>query len=179
MDFTILSTVCDIVILIGAVVLAIERICSGLGKPWKFAKKKNEEQIKAIVKQMLEEILPKVLEERDIQTRERYKADRQRYLEEIQKEVLQNISNELLQVTSLDEKYEILACSARDVLREKIMMIYHKNRRDRKLSWHEREALTQYYKDYKAMNGNSYIDRYYCRMSTWAVDEDDYEDDEE
>ena len=65
-----------------------------------------------------------------------------------------------------------------DVLREKIMMLCHKNKKDRKLSWHEREALTQYYKDYKAMNGNSYIDRYYSRMSTWAVDEDDYEDDE-
>ena len=174
MDFTLLSTICDVVILIGAVVLAIERICAGLGKPWKFAKKKNEEQTKAIVKQILEETLPKVLEERDIQTRDRYKADRQRYLEEIQKEVLQNISKELLQVTSLDEKYEILACSARDVLREKIMQLYHKNKKDRKLSWHEREALTQYYKDYKAIGGNSYIDKYYTRMKTWDVIPDDY-----
>ena len=141
MDFTILSTICDIVILIGAVVLAIERICAGLGKPWKLAKRKSEEQTREIVKQMLEEILPKVLEERDIQTRDRYKADRQRYLEEIQKEVLQNISKELLQVTSLDEKYEILACSARDVLREKIMQLYHKNKKDKTLQMHEREAL--------------------------------------
>lgn len=176
MDFTILSTVCDVVILVGAVVLAIERICSGLGKPWKFAKKKNEEQTKAIVKQMLEEILPKILEEHDIQTRDRYKADRQRYLEEIQKEVLQNISKELLQVTSLDEKYEILACSARDVLREKIMVLYHKNKKDKTLKTHEREALTQYYKDYKAMNGNSYIDKYYARMEKWAVEDDDYDE---
>lgn len=178
MDFTVLSTICDVVILIGAVVLAIERICAGIGKPWKFAKKKNEEQTRALIKQVLNEVLPEILEERDIQTRDKYRADRQRYLEEIQKEVLANIAAELSQVTNLDQKYEVLACSARDVLREKIMMLYHKNKKDRKLSWHEREALTQYYKDYKAMNGNSYIDRYYARMSTWAVDEDDYEDDE-
>jgi hypothetical protein len=43
------------------------------------------------------------------------------------------------------------------------------------MSYHEREALTQYYKDYKAMGGNSYIDRYYNRMSDWDVTDDDYD----
>jgi hypothetical protein len=67
-----------------------------------------------------------------------------------------------------------LAISARDVLREKIMGIYHKNQRDRKLSFYESRALKQYYKDYKAIKGNSYIDEYYERMMTWDVEDDDY-----
>lgn len=41
---------------------------------------------------------------------------------------------------------------------------------------HEREALEQYYKDYKALNGNSYIDKYYSRMILWDIVADDYED---
>jgi hypothetical protein len=65
------------------------------------------------------------------------------------------------------------------VLREKIMAIYHKNKHERRMSGYEREALTQYYKDYKAINGNSYIDKYYARMKNWATDEDDYLDDDE
>jgi hypothetical protein len=32
---------------------------------------------------------------------------------------------------------------------------------------YEKEALEQYYIDYKAEGGNSYIDKYYKRMSTW------------
>ena len=75
------------------------------------------------------------------------------------------------------EEYEALVISAKDVLREKIMAIYHKNKKDRTLTFHEKEALDQYYKDYKAINGNSYIDKYYKRMCTWTVvDTDDYED---
>jgi len=46
----------------------------------------------------------------------------------------------------------------------------------RTLEEHEKETLTQYYKDYKAIGGNSYIDKYYERMETWAVISDDYEE---
>jgi hypothetical protein len=70
-----------------------------------------------------------------------------------------------------------LAISAKDVLREKIMQMYFKNKADKTLTLHEKEALDQYYKDYKAINGNSYIDKYYGRMKKWQViDDDDIED---
>jgi hypothetical protein len=65
------------------------------------------------------------------------------------------------------------------VLREKIMAIYHKNKQARTLSEYEREALEQYYKDYKALKGNSYIDKRYGRMSKWQIVYDEELDDEE
>jgi hypothetical protein len=71
-----------------------------------------------------------------------------------------------------------LVISAKDVLREKIMGIYLKNKKDKILTLNEKEALDQYYVDYKAMKGNSYIDKYYNRMKKWRVIEDDYEDDD-
>lgn len=49
------------------------------------------------------------------------------------------------------------------------MAIYHKGKKTKTLLLWEKEALTQYYIDYKAENGNSYIDKYYNRMMTWAV----------
>ena len=39
--------------------------------------------------------------------------------------------------------------------------------------------MVQYYKDYKAINGNSYIDKYYNRMKKWAIVPDEYEEDNE
>jgi hypothetical protein len=58
------------------------------------------------------------------------------------------------------------------------MAIYHKNKQDRAMSEYEREALTQYYKDYKALNGNSYIDGRYERMKKWNTVYDESTDDE-
>ena len=36
----------DVLILVGAIVLAVERICNYFGKPIKFAKKKSEESLR-------------------------------------------------------------------------------------------------------------------------------------
>jgi hypothetical protein len=58
------------------------------------------------------------------------------------------------------------------------MAIYHKNKHNRVMSEYEREALTQYYKDYKALNGNSYIDKRYERMKHWTIVYDEMLDDE-
>jgi hypothetical protein len=46
----------------------------------------------------------------------------------------------------------------------------------RAMTENEREALDVYYADYKAIGGNSYIDKYYRRMKRWRVDYEDYED---
>ena len=59
------------------------------------------------------------------------------------------------------------------------MAIYHKNKSNRSLTEYEKEALEQYYKDYKALKGNSYIDNRYARMYKWAIIYDDEFEDEE
>ena len=86
------------------------------------------------------------------------------------------MAEKIATVEKIQADVAALAESAKDVLREKIMAIYHKNKRIRKLEEHEREALNQYYKDYKAIKGNSYIDKYYGRMKNWETIPDDYID---
>ena len=78
-------------------------------------------------------------------------------------------------VDALAVQYKALEISAKDVLREKIVCLYESNKDRRKLRHFERRALDQYYKDYKEMKGNSYIDIIYNRMKTWEVEPDDYE----
>jgi len=92
--------------------------------------------------------------------------------------VIKEIGDDL---KSNSDTIDALVISARDVLREKIMAIYHKNKYNRTLTEYEREALNQYYVDYKALKGNSYIDKRYSRMDKWRViyDDDPYDDDEE
>lgn len=165
----------DIIILVGALFLAIERIF----KPLLKLRQRGEANFEEKVVEILNKKLPDIFLAHDLETREKYKQDRYNYLCQIKDEVLKCIQSELQQVDELNLQYEALAISAKDVLREKIMAIYHKNKKDKRMSGYEREALTQYYKDYKAINGNSYIDKYYARMKKWETDEDDYLDDDE
>ena len=171
-----LSGVVDFIILIGALCAAIYKIWDFFAKPTSSIKKRRKEKQKELIREVLNEELPKRLEEHNIKTREKYKADRQRYLIEIKDEVVKQVGGSIDQNA---EDLEALKISATDVLREKIMRIYHSYRHDRAFPLYEQEALVQYYKDYKKLNGNSYIDKYYGRMKAWNVIYDDEYDNEE
>ena len=171
-----IGTIVDYIILIGSVCAAAYKIWSFFAKPTSklknFLQQKEANRVKAI----LDEELPVRFLEHDLDIRDKYKADRQNYLLEIKNEVLCAVGGNIAQ-NSAD--LEALKISARDVLREKIMGIYHKGRHTRSMNEYDREALTQYYKDYKALNGNSYIDRRYERMKRWeTIYDDSLEDDE-
>lgn len=171
-----LGGVVDLIILIGALCAAIYKIWDFFAKPTSSIKKRRKEKQKELIREVLNEELPKRLEEHNIKTREKYKADRQRYLTEIKDEVVKQVGGSIDQNA---EDLEALKISAKDVLREKIMRIYHSYRHDRAFPLYEQEALVQYYKDYKKLNGNSYIDKYYGRMKAWKVIYDDEYDNEE
>lgn len=167
----------DYIILFAALLGAIYKIWDFFATPTSKLKQKAEEKEKQRIGVVLDEKLPKILYDHDLETRDKYKGDRQNYLNEIKAEVLKEIGDD---VKTNTETIEALVISAKDVLREKIMAIYHKNKYNRTLTEYERESLNQYYIDYKALNGNSYIDKRYNRMDKWKVifDDDPYDDEE-
>lgn len=171
-----LGDIVDVIILVGALCAAIYKIWDFFAKPTSTLKKRALEKEKERIKLVLDEELPVRFLAHDLDTKERYKADRQQYLTDIKNEVVATLGGNVTQNTN---DLEALKISARDVLREKIMTIYHNNKRARAMSEYDREALIQYYKDYKALKGNSYIDSRYERMKRWDTVYDDYTDDDE
>ena len=167
----------DYIILFGALCAAIYKIYDFFATPTSRIKQRAQEKEKARIKAIVNEIMPQILYNHDLETREKYKGDRQNYLNEIKEEVLLEISSNIETNT---QTIEALVISAKDVLREKIMAIYHKNKFNRTMTEYEREALNQYYVDYKALKGNSYIDKRYNRMDKWKViyDDDPYDDED-
>lgn len=172
-----ISELVDYIILFAALLGALYKIWDFFATPTSKLKKRAEEKEKQRISAVLDEKLPDALYNHDLETRERYKGDRQNYLNEIKNEILKEIGNDILTNT---QTIEALVISAKDVLREKIMAIYHKNKYNRTLTEYERESLNQYYIDYKALKGNSYIDKRYNRMDKWKViyDDDPYDDEE-
>lgn len=168
-----LGGVVDLIILIGTLCAAIYKIWDFFAKPTSKLKSKAKQRRREEILAVLEEVLPEKLKTHDLDTRDRYKADRQRYLIEIKDEVIKQVGGT---ITKNDKDLEALKISAKDVLREKIMAIYHEYRTERAYPTYKKEALEQYYKDYKKLNGNSYIDKYYARMAKWQEIYEDYED---
>lgn len=168
-----LGSVVDLIILIGALCGAIYKIWDFFAKPTSKLKQRARDKERARIITILDEVLPEKLKAHDLETRDKYRADRERYLQEIKTEVLSAIGGS---VSKNEEDLEALIMSQRDVLREKIMRIYHGYKHERTFPLYEEEALKQYYRDYKKLNGNSYIDKYYSRMEKWSVVFDEYDD---
>ena len=166
----------DYIILFAALIGAVYKIYDFFAKPTSKLKQRALDREKARIGAVLDEKLPTILYNHDLETRDKYRSDRENYLREIKAAVIEEVGGDIADNSAT---LEALKISAKDVLREKIMAIYHKNKYNRTMTEYEREALTQYYKDYKALNGNSYIDKRYARMDKWQVIYDEYLDDDE
>lgn len=59
--------------------------------------------------------------------------------------------------------------SIKCLLRSEILKIYYKNTDSKSLQYYEYENLDMMYKEYKAMGGNSFIDKIWTEIQQWAV----------
>lgn len=174
------QTICDVIVLITAAILGIGKVFELFGKPISFAKNKRKEEIKEIVEENIEEKLLDYFEKKKVQTRDIFLKDRENCLTELKKEVLNETKEPIEEIKEtlleLKNTIEVLKDGSKDVLRQKIMAIYHEYKHERKFPLHAKEALDELYKDYKKEGGNSYIDKYYNRTKAWEVD---YSEEEE
>ena len=159
-----------------ALIGAVYKIYDFFAKPTSKLKQRALDREKARIGAVLDEKLPTILYNHDLETRDKYRSDRENYLKEIKAAVIEEVGGDIADNSAT---LEALKISAKDVLREKIMAIYHKNKYNRTMTEYEREALSQYYKDYKALEGNSYIDKRHARMDKWQVIYDEFLDDDE
>ena len=86
-----LGDLVDLIILLGALCAAIYKIWEFFAKPTSTLKKRKEEKDKAKIIAVLDEVLPNKLLAHDLQVRDKYKADRAKYLTEIRDDVLNQI----------------------------------------------------------------------------------------
>ena len=166
----------DYIILGGALVGAVYKIFEFFAKPTSKIKQRAINKERERIGAVIDEKMPTILYNHDLETRDKYRGDRENYLKEIKAEVISEIGQDLF---SNSQTIEALKISAKDVLREKIMAIYHKNRVNRSMTEYEREALEQYIKDYRALQGNNYIDKRYNRMQKWETIYDENPDDDD
>ena len=64
---------------------------------------------------------------------------------------------------------EALREGQRCLLRSEIVRIYYRNVKEKQLHEYEFRNLSQCYKAYKALGGNSFIDHIYAEMQEWEI----------
>ena len=57
----------------------------------------------------------------------------------------------------------------RCLLRTEIVRIYYRHHDDRKLREYEYKNMEECYKAYKALQGNSFVDRIHAEMQEWDI----------
>ena len=138
------SIICDWIILIGAVFGAITAIYKFFLKPYIFLKKKRDDSIEE-------------------------KESLKKQISDI-KDAVNEVKEINLQQSTMIEHMDK---STKDILRQRIMTIFHTYRHTHSMPFHVREELNMLFKDYKAQGGNDYIDKYYDRMKLWDTETDD------
>ena len=175
-----LEQLSDFIILIAGVCGAITTIYVFFSKPTKGLKKKFSDYIYNTFQTLLDENMPKYLLEHDLETREKYKADRQKYLEEISNTIEAHYKKLLEEVMKTQEnqsqKIDEIYDGLRSVLRVQIATIYHENLENKTLTSFERELLEMCYKQYTNFKGNSETTRKYKIMSEWPTVDDPADD---
>ena len=168
-----LESVCDLIIFFGTAYFMILKMIDSFAKPTSKLKKKRADKEKEKIKEALDEALPKYLESHNIEIKEKFLNEIKEALREENKNDFEEIKeinkSQNEQLKYLKEMILKINNSSKDVMRQKIMAIYHANKKTKTLTIYDKEALDELYKDYKAQNGNSYIEKYYARMKKWKV----------
>lgn len=175
------------IVLIGSVLLALERIFSLLIKPRKWFKKREEEkqkvkrekeilQIRELVKAAIEESD----EQRSDQIREDFKKitdslvddffEMSNYdLEEKMEGIRQTLASIQKENLCQTNDLAILTRGTKDLLGREIWKIYYKYKKTKKLPQTVKLDLDHMYDDYISAKGNSTIPPIYEEMRKWEV----------
>lgn len=158
-----LQEICNIIILVSAVIIAVKNIYGFLKKPVDDlhgrAQSAEQHRVEEILSKKVPEIV-KTNQEDIIDSLEEIKGlvlDQQHNLDKIQKSV------------------DLLNTSQMDLMRYNMNRLYYKYRPFKKILDCDKKAFMKLYNDYHDMGGNTWIDSLYNEVMCWEIVEDESE----
>lgn len=142
------------------------------GKPFKFLKKKKNAEMQKKWKEHFMTYSAEVVKV--------LKPQLQEYVEDTIKDSVRPLEEGLAEIREIDmaqgrrideinEKIDLMDRGYKDMMRQRMMIIYHRNAPKREWDVYDKEAFDELYKDYTDDGGNSYITKYYERSRDWKV----------
>lgn len=181
-----LQEVCNIIILVSAVIIAVKNIYGFLKKPvddlHSHTKKAEEKRIEEVIEARVPDLLQKhgdsVKEERKKETEammESLKVAVVNALEDKVEELKEITLDQGVQITSIKASIEKLNDAQMDIMRYDMNRIYYKYRPYKKILDCDKKAFLKFYQDYHGMGGNTWIDGLYNEVKDWEIVKDERE----
>lgn len=155
-----LKTICDVIILVSAVIIAVKTIYGFFKKPVDHLQEKATEKEEAHIEEILNREMPHLLEQNC--------KTIMGSLNELKEMTLTQQD----QLTGIQGSIDLLNQSQLDMMRYDMNKIYYKYRPYKKILSADKKAFIKIYNDYKSMDGNTWIDALYAELKDWLIVED-------
>ena len=181
MDSSMLQQICNVIVLVSAVIIAARNIYGFVKAPVdhisRASLRREEERIKAVLEQQIPELFNKQAESQN----KVYQANFAELNEVIGS--LQESLDEIKQITIENNKdlkgvqttLSLLTSAQLDCLRYNMNCIYYKYRPYNSILSCDKKAFIKFYDDYHEMGGNTWIDALYTEVKDWHIVEDENE----
>ena len=181
-----LTEICNVVVLISAVIIAGKTIYGFFKQPVDDlaakANAKEEEHIEEVIDRRVPELLAthseKVKGERNHEEACRAQSIKDDIIAAVDDRLdeLKNMTVEQdKQLSSIRKSMDLLTQSQMDMMRYDMNKIYYKYHSYKKILSADKKAFIKIYNDYKLMDGNTWIDALYNELIEWPIVEDQSE----
>ena len=152
-----LQEVCNIIILVSAVIIAAKNIYGFIKKPVDDLHEQAQSAEEKHIKEILEAKVPDMIKSNQNEIIES--------LEEIKGLVLDQGEN----IGKLQSSVDLINVSQLDLMRYNMNRLYYKYRPFKKILDCDKKAFIKLYNDYHTMGGNTWIDSLYQEVITWEI----------
>ena len=181
-----LQEVCNLIILISAVIVAGKTIYGFLKKPVDDLHDKAYNTEERHIESVIEQKMPELLKDHGEAVKNERKKETQDMMNSVKEGILEVLDDKIeeLKEISLDQNRELMTIqktvkqlndSSMDVMRYDMNKIYYKYRPYKKILDCDKKAFIKFYTDYHEMGGNTWIDSLYKEVVTWEIVEDERE----
>lgn len=181
-----LQEICNIIILVSAVIIAIKNIYGFFKKPVDDLQDRANDREQQHIEAVIQEKVPQLLAEHGRKVQEQRKQEDKKMAETIKNSIVEAIDDkveELKEITldqgtkleNIQKSVDTLNLSQMDLMRYNMNSLYYKYRPYKKILDCDKKAFIKFYKDYHNMGGNTWIDTLYEEVLKWEIVEEESE----
>ena len=181
-----LQEICNLIILVSAVIIAAKNIYGFLKKPVDTLHDREVDKEEQHIESVIQQRMPKILEEHGAKVQNERRKEDEAMAEVIKESVVEAVSDkieELKEITldqgtelkNIQKSVDLLNSAQMDLMRYNMNNLYYKYRPYKKILDCDKKAFMKFYNDYHSMGGNTWIDQLYNEVIHWEIVEDESE----
>lgn len=181
-----LQEICNVIILVSAVIIALKNIYGFVRKPVTDLQDKARLAEEKRIVETVEKKMPEILKEHSKNVKSERQLEDKKMADSIKEAVIDAMDDKIeevkeiqldqgTQMQRIQQTVDLLNTSQMDLMRYNMNRLYYKYRPYKKILDCDKKAFIKLYNDYHEMGGNTWIDALHDEVITWEIIEDESE----